>query len=123
MGDIRESIKADQEEAIFEQGLESYIDMVILDPQNCSISVNEHHNFKMLYQDKEYDQVSFVRAFPLSIKDRFISVMDKDKKEIGMLLDLDDFETEIRERINESLHIRYFTPEILSIAKLKEEYG
>ncbi|MEN8906396.1 MAG: DUF1854 domain-containing protein [Clostridiales bacterium] len=77
---------------------------------------------KFNFED-EFKLVSFRRCFPLSNENKYISVIDKDENEIGIIKDLDEFSKEIRNLILNDLSIRYFMPKINDILKIKEEGG
>jgi len=63
------------------------------------------------------------RAFPVSAKDRFISVEDGAGKEIGLLPTLEGLDDQSRRLVVEDLERRYFTPNIQSINTLVQEGG
>lgn len=63
------------------------------------------------------------RAFPFTMVDQYISVLDKDGKEYGVISDINLFEGETREILENELKRKYFSPEIKKINSLKERFG
>ena len=87
-------------------------------------------SLKIKNDDKEQiiERVCLVRAFPISNPDEYISVREPssargDGREIGMIRDLNKFDTETVALLNEELERRYFTPEISKIYSVKEKFG
>jgi hypothetical protein len=75
--------------------------------------------------EETYKRIQVIRMFPFMEKDRFLSVRsvgDK-SKEIGIIEDLKDMDTETVQLLKEQLNLRYFTPIITKIRSVKEEYG
>lgn len=78
--------------------------------------------------EKTYPRVMVQRAFPLSEPTRYLSVREirEDREpgeEIGVIADLSELSEEKQRLLCEELAMRYFTPDILKIHKLKEERG
>ncbi len=72
-----------------------------------------------------YPRVAVVRMFPFSDKDEFISVRTAEErsKEIGIVEKMSQVSRETAEMLEEQLTLRYFTPVIEKIIKIKDEYG
>lgn len=72
-----------------------------------------------------YPRVMVVRMFPFSDKDEFISIRTAEErsKEIGIVEKLSGVSRETAEMLEEQLMLRYFTPVIEKIIKIKDEYG
>ncbi|MBI2914665.1 MAG: DUF1854 domain-containing protein [Firmicutes bacterium] len=77
----------------------------------------------MRLSGKEYPRVNLCRLFPFSLGDRYVAVLDGEGKEIGIIKDLGVFSPAEGELFSEELNWRYFTPKILEIRSLKEEFG
>ena len=75
--------------------------------------------------DTTYNRVGFYRTFPFTDPNRFISVREADDKarEIGIIESLDIFDESTGKIIMEQLDIRYFTPKIVKINDIKDQYG
>ncbi len=72
-----------------------------------------------------YPRVMVVRMFPFSDKDEFISIRTAEErsKEIGIVEKMSQVSRETAEMLEEQLTLRYFTPVIEKIIKIKDEYG
>ena len=93
-----------------------------LTPQNASFFVK--NGFLYIKQEEKEEQRAFLyRQFPFETQWEFISVMDSDKQEIGIVRDLDLFEGDTKELLVKELSRRYYTPVIKKILSMKERYG
>jgi hypothetical protein len=72
---------------------------------------------------QDLGRVFLQRAFPFNNPDKYISVMDSDGYEYGMIRDINDFSEEKRSLIQKALDRRYFMPDILKIHSIKEQFG
>ena len=57
------------------------------------------------------------------MKSEYISVLDRDRKEIGMIRSLGDFSGDQRAILERELEVKYYTPVIKRIMSVKERYG
>jgi hypothetical protein len=94
-------------------------------PENAVFQRTEGGFLMLRFQGVEHPRVAVYRAFPFTSPHRFISIRDVTPKceEIGIVRDLEEWPDDIRAMIEEQLNIRYFTPEILEILDVREEYG
>ena len=74
-------------------------------------------------QEKVYDRVFLHRDFPFELLWEYISVLDAEQVEIGIIFNVDDFEGEERELLVTELERKYYEPRIKTIVSLKERYG
>ncbi len=74
-------------------------------------------------QEIVLDRIFLSRAFPFDMPNEYISVLDKNKKEIGFIRSLDDFDKAERLLLTTELETKYYTPVIKKILSLKEHYG
>lgn len=72
---------------------------------------------------QDLGRVYFHRMFPFDSPNEFISVLDKDGKEYGVIRSVSEFLGEDAEIINEFLARKYLCPEITKILSLKERLG
>ena len=72
---------------------------------------------------KVADRIFLSRAFPFDMPHDYISVLDKDKKEIGFIRSLNDFDEPQRTMLKNELEAKYYTPTIKKIYSVKERYG
>ena len=73
--------------------------------------------------EKIAERIFLSRAFPFDMPYEYISVLDKDKKEIGFIRSLDDFDEPARTQLIHELETKYYTPVIKKILSVKERYG
>ncbi len=69
------------------------------------------------------ERIYLSRAFPFDMPHDYISVLDKDKKEIGFIRSLNDFDEPQRSMLLAELDAKYYTPTIKKIYSVKERYG
>ena len=72
---------------------------------------------------QDLGRVYFHRMFPFDAPDEFISVLDKDGKEYGVIRNITDFSGEDADIINDFLEKKYLCPEITKVISLKERLG
>ncbi|MBE6602365.1 MAG: DUF1854 domain-containing protein [Ruminococcaceae bacterium] len=63
------------------------------------------------------------RQFPFDFLWEFISVLDEEQAEIGIIRRLSDFEGEAYALLRTELEHRYFAPTVIRILSVKERYG
>ena len=73
--------------------------------------------------EKIAERIFLSRAFPFDMPYEYISVLDKDKKEIGFIRSLDDFDEADKALLVHELETKYYTPVIKKIISIKERYG
>ena len=73
--------------------------------------------------DRSYTRVTLARAFPLSHPDRFVSVLDGEDKEIGVVATIAELESESAGLVEEELERRYIVPVILRVVSMNERFG
>ena len=67
--------------------------------------------------------VTAVRSFPLNDPNHYISIIDANGDEVGMLYDLRQLDHESRHEVEEDLRRRYFTPKIEKIVSIRVEFS
>jgi hypothetical protein len=106
-----------------QEGLAEYANIHFLTPQECRFAVTPGGFLSLECGDKKYAVVGVYRSFPLTLGDRYLSVRDEEDQEIGIIDDLLVFPSDQADMIRVELERRYFTPIILCVEKLKEEFG
>jgi len=71
---------------------------------------------------EERKKVSLARLFPLGEPERWISVLDTEGHELGIMQDLGGLDTESRRLVLEELRRRYIVPQIQRILSCKEKF-
>lgn len=73
--------------------------------------------------EQDLGRVWFHRAFPFETPNEYISVLDKDGREHGLIRTLEGFSDEARDIILGELDRKYLCPVISKILSLKEKLG
>ena len=92
-----------------------------LTPKNASFFVKNGFLYVKLGEKEE--RAFLYRQFPFEVEWEFISVMDGDKQEIGILRELEQFDADTKALLIKELTRRYYTPVIEKIYSMKERYG
>ncbi len=111
--------------------LDSVINIVYLNSDNSEFKkVNEFLTLKTKMPDgnggteeKEWPRIYLHRAFPFDMPYKYISVLDRDKKEIGLIRDISEFDEATGKLLFDELDRKYYAPVITKIQNIKERYG
>ena len=96
----------------------------ILDPEKIRLTRKDGSSIELSVEDNcSYERVKVVKAAPLSSPEKYISFLNKDNEEIGMIIDPSGLDPDSRAVVEEEIGRRYFTPEIRKIKSLKFEMG
>lgn len=63
------------------------------------------------------------RLFPVSAQDKYITLLDEDGDEVGIIKDISELSTEARSAVIHSLDDYYLVPRIIRIISTGEKYG
>ncbi len=74
-------------------------------------------------RDEPVRSAQVARCFPWSFTDSYISVRDKDGKEVALLRTLNELDDDSREVVQQELDQRVFNPKITRVVSLKREFG
>ena len=74
-------------------------------------------------ETREHQRIFLHRVFPFDHPYSYISVLDKDQKEIGLISDIETFDNNVRAMLHAELDRKYYTPVINKIISLKDKYG
>lgn len=98
----------------------------LLTPNNCRFLKNgDLPSLVKITSDGEnieYKKIFLIRNFPFEYKYNYITVLDENMKEIGILSSCDDF-GEQSQILKDELDRRYYMPKIHNIIKMKEKMG
>ena len=72
---------------------------------------------------QDFGRVYFHRCFPFESPEEYISVLDKENKEYGMILRLSELNEDAQNIIRGELDRKYLCPEIKKINSLKDKLG
>ncbi|MCL2212885.1 MAG: DUF1854 domain-containing protein [Oscillospiraceae bacterium] len=100
------------------------INIKYLTPENAVFTrVNEFITLTLPGDEKpERGKVSLRRSFPYEFMYEYISVLDGDERELGMIRDVKQF-PQVEELLKAELDRRYYTLKINKILHFKERYG
>ncbi|MDE0426347.1 MAG: DUF1854 domain-containing protein [Candidatus Poribacteria bacterium] len=70
-----------------------------------------------------YTNVEAIRSFPLTDSNKYISLLDSEEKEIGIIQDIKQLPRESEKVLRSELQKRYFLPKITKIHSLDGEFG
>lgn len=73
--------------------------------------------------EKTYDRIFLHRAFPFDFPYAYISVLDSDSAEIGLIEDIDAMGEENAKLLRVELDRKYYTPIIKQIISTKDKFG
>ena len=74
-------------------------------------------------QPEPFEDARIARCFPWSLPDTYISVRDKDGKEIALLKSLDVLDPDSRRIVEDEIRQKIFNPRIERIIEHKNEFG
>ena len=94
---------------------------VWLTPENASFSTK--NGFLYVTHGERTQRAFLCRQFPFELLWEFISVLDEEQCEIGIIRNLSLFEESSRKLLTDELHRRYYSPVINKIHSMKERYG
>jgi hypothetical protein len=102
--------------------------LMIIPPMVCAMAVNAAQRRPIVVKDengeeKVYDRVFLHTAFPFELLWEYISVLDTDQIEAGIIFDLESFDEDTKTLLKNELERKYYEPRIKTIVSLKERYG
>lgn len=99
------------------------IDIGIIDLKNAEFYVTPGGFTGLKYAGQDYNRVTLRRAFPIGNPMEYISVADKDNKEIGMIHSLADLSEKQYSIVLAELEKRYYSPTVYEIKSVKDKLG
>ncbi len=95
-----------------------------LDAANVKIARNSFEELTVELSDgTTYTNVEAIRSFPLTDSNKYISLLDSEEKEIGIIQDIRQLPRESERILRSELQKRYFMPKITKIHELDGEFG
>ena len=73
--------------------------------------------------EKEFSRVFLHRIFPFEKMWEYISVLDDSSSEIGIINNIEDFDSETSQILRDELSRKYYVQKVKTIVSLKERYG
>ena len=100
--------------------------IVRLDKNNARFEEKNGFLALILTQDgeeKRFDRIFLHRAFPYELPFEYISVLGEEKKEIGIIYNIDDFDFDAKSLLKKEIERKYYSPVIKEIKSVNERYG
>lgn len=94
---------------------------VWLTPENATFA--KKNGLLYLTLDGTETRVNLAREFPFEVPFGYISVLDPDGGELGIIRDTALFAGEERALLENELRLRYYAPKVLQILRIRERYG
>ena len=95
-----------------------------LDASNVKIARNSFEELTVELPDgASHTNVEAVRSFPLTDSNKYITLLDSEGEEIGIIQDIKQLPRESAEILVSELQKRYFMPKITKIHELDGEFG
>ena len=102
-------------------------DVVYLTPENAEFYISGDFTGMTFTSDdgekREYERIILHRDFPFEFASEFISVLDTEQKEIGIVRDLGVFPEDTRHILWNDLSRKYYVREIRSVLSIRERPG
>lgn len=96
----------------------------ILSPDKIFLTENESGYLSLSYDGKEYEKVDLTRLVPFNDENKYISVSYKNEedewKEIGVINDLNELPTDMKNTADGYLRLKYYIPEIKKINRITD---
>ena len=94
---------------------------VWLTPENASFQLKNGLLYMQL--DGKEQRVALCRQFPMDMLWEFISVLNEEEQELGIIRALSSFEEDTRGLLESELEKRYYIQRIKRILSVKEQFG
>ena len=104
-----------------ERTLAEISETVWLTPENTSFC--QKNGFLYVTYNGNEQRAFLCRQFPFELLWEFISVLDDDQNEIGIVRNVSLFEGDARAMLENELEKRYYSPIVRRISSMKERYG
>ncbi|HHU78555.1 MAG TPA: DUF1854 domain-containing protein [Clostridiales bacterium] len=108
---------------VSESSLTLAIDIGILDLKKAEFYETPGGFTGLRYEGKDYDRIILRRALPIGHPMEYISVADKDNKEIGIIRSLAELSEEQYAIVAAELESRYYSPTVHEIKSVKDKLG
>lgn len=104
--------------------LEDAVSVYLLTPENCELYETPEKIFCCRIPEKGFDGRAFpAKAFPFDGEETFLSLLNADNEELGMIPDLSVFSPEQADLLRAELKKRYFMPKIRAIKKIEDHFS
>lgn len=97
-------------------------DLILLDPASVECRTEAGRLQVRLTPDSDWQEATLARLFPLSEPESWISVVDKEDKEVGVFKTLKGMPAASLASVRAELHRRYVVPEITRIIACRNRF-
>jgi len=110
---------------IVDAKIEDIVTIVKLTPADSEFYITDGGFVGLKMNGDDKGRVQLMKMRPFSDEDGYISVRDMEEKdkEHGIVYAIDTFPAEQQKMVRDELALRYFTPSIIDVTDIKEEYG
>ena len=106
--------------------LEDAARIVRLDGSNAAFEMKNGFltlTYTLGEEKKVFERVFLHRAFPHELLWEYISVMAEENREVGLIYNIEDFDSETVGVLRTEIERKYYSPTISEIEQVKERYG
>jgi hypothetical protein len=108
---------------MIKQEVTELMDINILNTDSVEFYLTVNNFVGLKYKDKDYKRVILSRILPLNDPDEYISIIDTENAEIGIIRSISELREEQAKIIRDELSKRYYCPSVLRISSVKEKMG
>jgi|SRR5699024_4553340 len=94
-----------------------------LDPNKITFTRTKGELLSVRIGAEIYPEVLIYRTFPRKYPFQYLSVCDKNNKELGIIFDLTELDDESEQEVRRELKVRYLIPKVIKILSVKQEPG
>jgi len=76
-----------------------------------------------MYSGVKFESIEARRLFPITGKNKYITLLDTDKKEVAVILNVDTLMLESKKAVLAALNQYYLVPKIIKITEIVEKFG
>ena len=92
--------------------------------KNAKIELTDVYNVRLTMPDGSvYEKVELRRLFPISDRDRYVSLIDENEHEIAMIRSFDDISEDAAAAVKACFNDYYLIPKILKITECSDSTG
>ena len=95
----------------------------VYDVADISFYVNPNGFLCLNHKGEDQKRVTLVRTLPVKDPNKYISVMNLENKELGILEDITTLDPEQQKMLDRELAHRYYCPTVTEIFSIKEKMG
>ncbi|PLR99070.1 DUF1854 domain-containing protein [Bacillus sp. T33-2] len=98
-------------------------DIIIFDSKEISFTRSVGGVLSAVIDGAVYPEITLHQAFPFKKPSQFISVWEKNDRELGVIRDTKELDQESKNEIEKELRFRYIIPIVARVQSISEEMG